>query len=118
MNHLNGTLTLFTAFAFIGYGLSCVFTQHMVAEFTRYGLSKFRRLTGYLQIMGAAGLIIGIFEPRIGLLAASGLCLQMTLGVVVRIRIRDSWIQASPATSFMFINGYLAYFFANQINQL
>ena len=116
MTSANNYLIALSAIAFIGYGASCVWTTHMVIEFDRYKLASFRKLTGYLQLIGAIGLIIGFQSPLIGCFAASGLCLQMMLGVSVRIRIRDPFLQAMPATSFMLLNGYLtAVFYSRMI---
>ena len=107
---------LLTIVAFFGYGASCVFSGHMVAEFERYRLARFRKLTGYLQILGATGLLIGfLFSPVIGLLAALGLSVQMLLGFEVRLRIRDSFWQCLPSFSFMLINAGLVVGFLNRV---
>lgn len=87
----------------------------MVLEFERYRLATFRKLTGYLQLLGALGLLIGLYAPAIGLAAASGLSLQMLLGVGVRIKIKDSLLQALPASSFMLLNAYLAFVFIGRL---
>jgi hypothetical protein len=107
-------LIWFSAISFMGYGVSCVFSAHMVAEFQRYQLARFRMLTGLLQILGATGLLIGLISPLIGMLAAGGLAAQMLLGFCVRLKIRDSLFQASPSFIFMWLNAYLCYAF-NQI---
>lgn len=43
---------------FLFYGVLCLFADGMVDEFERYGLSRFRRLTGALEVLGATGLVI------------------------------------------------------------
>ncbi|MGJ8649465.1 MAG: DoxX family protein [Opitutaceae bacterium] len=101
-------LITFCALSFFGYGWSCLFTNHMVAEFERYHLSNFRRLTGIVQLIGAAGLATGILLPWVGGLAAAGISLQMACGLGVRVRIGDSWLQCLPATSYMILCGWLA----------
>lgn len=102
----------FSAFSFYIYGFSCVFTTRMVAEFERYGLARLRALTGYLQIAGATGLLLGLGGfPRLGFLAAVGLSLQMFSGLVVRVRIRDRLVQCLPAFVFMVLNAIIAYLF-------
>ena len=107
---------LFTAIAFLIYGPCCVFSGYMVVEFERYRLARFRRITGYLQILGAVGLIIGfLFSPIAGLLAAFGLCIQMLLGFGVRILISDSLLQCLPSFSFMLINAGLVVGFINRL---
>jgi hypothetical protein len=101
-------LTLFCSFSFWGYGLSCIFSKHMKAEFERYGLARFRLITGLLQVAAAAGLLIGMKLPAVGIFSATGLAAQMALGLGVRLRIGDSWILCLPATAYMIICGYLA----------
>jgi hypothetical protein len=80
----------------------------MVVEFQRYGLSKFRKMTGILQLMAACGLVIGLYIPWLGGIAACGLTLQMACGLVVRIRIKDAWYLCIPAGSYMLLCGWLA----------
>ena len=100
-------LTWFSALSFLGYGISCVFTGHMQAEFERFGLARHRVIVGLTQIAGAVGLLVGFHYPFIGILSAGGLALQMLLGVGVRIKIRDSFLQTLPATFYFLLNAYL-----------
>jgi uncharacterized membrane protein YkgB len=100
-------LNLFSAISFLGFGATCLFSQHMRKEFHRYGLASYRSLTGILQLIAFAGLIVGIWVPVIGLLASGGLALQMLLGVAVRIKIGDSALQCVPATSYFVLNAWL-----------
>lgn len=80
----------------------------MVAEFQRYGLSKYRVLTGALQLLAAVGLLLGLKFPWIGGVAAAGLALQMACGLGVRIHLGDAWYYCLPAASYMIICGALA----------
>lgn len=52
-------ITFLTAISFLFYGTSCLTTAHMKKEFQRFGYPRQRLLTGYLQLLGALGLIIG-----------------------------------------------------------
>lgn len=104
-------LNLFSAVSFFGFGIACLATGAMRAEFERYGLDRFRKLTGWLQLAGATGLIVGIFTPWIGAAAAAGLCLQMLAGVIVRIRINDTALQMIPATFYCLLNGCLTWMY-------
>ena len=107
---------LLTAIAFLVYGPCCVFSGHMVVEFERYRLARFRKITGYLQILGAVGLLIGFLgTPIVGLLASLGLSIQMLLGFGVRLLIRDSLLQCLPSLSFMMINVGLVFGFVNRL---
>lgn len=80
----------------------------MVAEFTRYGLPKYRVITGVLQIGASVGLLLGLVVPWIGGIASAGLALQMACGLGVRVKIGDAWYLCLPAAIYMLICGYLA----------
>ena len=107
---------LLTAIAVLVYGLCCIFSGHMVVEFERYRLARFRMLTGYLQILGAIGLVVGfLFSPTAGLFEALRLSVQMLLGFGVRLLIRDSLLQCLPSFGFMLINAGLVFGFVNRL---
>jgi hypothetical protein len=77
----------------------------MKIEFERYGLAKFRKLTGLLELLGGIGLITGYYlYPALLYLSALGLATLMLLGVIVRLRVKDSYIQILPALLLMIIN--------------
>lgn len=108
---------LLTAIAFLIYGLCCIFSGHMIVEFERYRLARFRMLTGYLQILGAIGLLVGfLISPVAGLVAALGLSVQMLLGLGVRLLIRDTLLQCLPSFGFMLINAGLVFGFVNRLS--
>ncbi|WAC02345.1 DoxX family protein [Lacinutrix neustonica] len=109
-------ILLFTSFAFAYYGYNCLRTNLMISEFKRFGLTKKQRqLTGMLQIIGATGLVLGLFHSWIGLFASGGLAVLMVLGFGVRLKIKDSFLQAIPSFVFILINGYLFYVFLRLI---
>lgn len=95
------------ALAFLGYGVSCLSTEHMVREFERYGLSRARTLTGWLEIAGGIGLLAGFLVPLAGIAAAAGLGLLMAMGILTRIRIRDPLAAMAPAIAFLVLNLFL-----------
>lgn len=96
-----------SAAAFLVFGLACLTTRHMVEEFRRYGLARFRVLVGSLEVLGALGLVAGVVWPAVHLLAALGLSLLMALGVATRIRIRDTVVQSLPAAALLLVNAFL-----------
>ena len=100
-------LNLFCAVSFLGYGLSCLASKHMVREFERFGLAKFREITGILQLFGGAGLLVGLQFSVIGMIAAGGLALQMLLGFGVRLKIRDSLLLGLPAFTYLVLTALL-----------
>ena len=93
--------------AFLFYGLSCLFSNGMVDEFERFGLSRFRRLTGALELLGALGLLAGYFFTPLAIAAAGGLTLLMILGVATRIRVRDPLLVTLPAILLLAVNLYI-----------
>ncbi|MEI8359935.1 MAG: DoxX family protein [Deltaproteobacteria bacterium] len=92
---------------FLYYGLSVLVSDAMVADFERFGLSRFRRLTGSLEVLGSVGLMLGYFLPILVVAAASGLTLLMVLGLATRYRARDSFTEALPALVLAVMNLYI-----------
>jgi hypothetical protein len=62
-------------------------------------------MTGFLQLLGAIGLLIGLyFSPILLLLASMGLSILMIAGFIVRLKINDNFIQSSPSFLFAVLN--------------
>ncbi len=93
--------------AFLFYGLVCLCSESMVAEFERFGLARLRTLTGTLELLGALGLIFGYFYPPLVTASSAGLSLLMIMGIVVRLRIRDRLIAMLPALALLLINAFV-----------
>lgn len=93
--------------AFLAYGVHCMVSDHMAAEFRRYGLRGLHRLVGALEIAGALGLIAGYFVPPLTSAAAAGLCVLMALGVWTRARIGDPLLAMLPALFFCAVSAFL-----------
>ena len=100
-------VVVFCALSFLFYAIACLTTSHMKREFKRYGLERFRQLTGILQLLGVAGLLTGITFPAAGIGAAGGLTVQMLLALVARRKIKDSVIECLPAFFFCALNAWL-----------
>jgi len=96
-----------SAIAFLAYGIACLVTPRMDAEFERYGLARYRRLIGALECLGALGLIVGHFNRPILVLAAAGLTLTMLMAIATRIRIRDSLARTLPAIVLLVMNAFV-----------
>jgi hypothetical protein len=95
---------------FIYFGIGCLISEFIVSEFVRYGLEKFRIITGILQILGAAGLLIGLyFDSRILLFSSVGLGVLMICGFIVRININDNFFKCLPSFSFAVLNLFIAF---------
>lgn len=94
------TLDIFIALsaaAFLFYGLACLFSPKLVAEFERYRLPQYRVLVGSLEVAGALGLIAGWWLPPLQAAAAAGLTALMLCGLWARWRIHDPWYAMLPA---------------------
>jgi uncharacterized membrane protein YphA (DoxX/SURF4 family) len=99
---------LFSAMSFLFYGWGCIFSARIGLEFVRYQLDGFRRLVGGLQLAGSAGLIGGLWVAPLGAAAAIGLAILMAMGLAVRLRLKDTPLQMSPALMYLLLNGCLA----------
>jgi hypothetical protein len=104
---LNVVLILFSSLSFFAYGLACFLSAYMKREFERYLLGSQRVLVGGLQLCAAIGLVAGLSQPWLGRAAAAGLALMMLVAVGVRIKIKDSLSQTTPALFYLALNAYL-----------
>lgn len=103
-----GAAVVIAAVLFLVYGGLCLFSNGMEAEFERYGLSRFRRLTGALEVLGGAGLLVGLMVTEVMLISSAGLATLMLLGIVARVRVRDPFLEILPATILMVMNVFIA----------
>ena len=101
-------LLLINALCFLYYGAALLLSKRMKEEFERMGKPQFRVLVGICQILGAIGLIVGLWVPWIGFSAAIGISVLMLLGVGLRVSNRDTIFQTLPAAFFCVLNAYLA----------
>lgn len=98
---------IFSSVSFLFYGISYFTSTKMKSEFKRFGLEKYGTLTAILEIMGGVGLVIGLkFNPLL-IISAGGLALLMFLGVLVRIKAKDSFGITIPALFYMLLNVYI-----------
>lgn len=71
--------------------------DEMMSELDRLGVStRLARLIGVLEILGAAGLVIGLWIGPLGIAAAAGLVLLMTGAVIYHVRARDTAKKTMP----------------------
>ena len=85
----------------------------MKLEFERYGLGRYRTLTGFLELLGGLGIILGLKFKELYFLSTLGLTLLMFLGIIARLRVKDKFISILPAIIYFFLNLYL---FINQMS--
>ena len=100
-------LAALSAAAFLFYGLACLFSAKLVAEFERYRLAQFRVLVGSLEVAGALGLVVGWWFPPLQTAAAAGLFALMLCGLWARWRIRDPWYAMMPAFVLAVMNLFI-----------
>lgn len=79
----------------------------MKREFERYQFSRYRTLTGTLQILGALGLLIGVYYKPLLILASGGLAGMMLTAVGIRRKIGDPWLAKVPAIFYLAVNLYI-----------
>ncbi len=88
-------------------GVSCFVGPAMRREFGRFGLERLRILTGALEMLGAGGLLVGLWWPPALRLAAGGLALLMLAAVAIRLRQRDTPWLILPAALLAGVNGLI-----------
>ena len=81
----------------------------MKNEFKRFNLKKLGFLVIMLEILGALGLLVGIWYKPLLLVSSAGLALLMFLGVIVRFNVKDSLWITIPALFYMSLNTYIFY---------
>lgn len=79
----------------------------MIKEFNRYGLNKYRTLVGYLELMGALGLLLGLKWKILLLMSSAGLSVLMLLGFLVRLKIKDKTTLLLPSFIYMLLSIYV-----------
>ena len=98
---------IFSSVSFLFYGITYFTSTKMKTEFKRFGLEKFGAVTAILELMGGLGLIIGLKFNPVLVISSFGLALLMFLGVLVRIKVKDSILITLPALFYMLLNLYL-----------
>ena len=79
----------------------------MKGELKKFGLEKAGSLIAVLELLGSLGLIVGLKFQLILLVSAGGLAILMFLGVLVRIKAKDTFRDTLPALFYLVINTYI-----------
>jgi putative oxidoreductase len=78
-----GVMFLMAAFSKFG-------SKQQVEAFNHYGYSQgFRVVTGLVEVIGAAAMIVGIWYPLIATLAGLWLGITMLVATITHIRVKD-----------------------------
>ena len=120
---INLILILFSSVSFIVYGISSFRSKRMISEFQRWGYANQRKLIGYFQLIGGAGLMFGSLleisndngENLINssnILSASSFLLTVLMvgAIFVRINIKDKLVNVLPATFYAILNFVILYY--------
>jgi len=81
----------------------------MKSEFERFNLKHIGLFIIILEILGAIGLLVGIFFKPILLISSGGLSLLMFFGFMTRVKLKDSFLVSFPSIFLMILNGYIFY---------
>lgn len=109
MNYLLVSCVLISSLSFAGYSISYFISPNMKEEFERFNLKGFGIYVIILEALGAIGLLVGLFSKPLLLLSSGGLALLMLLGVLTRIKSKDSLKVSLPALFFMILNAFIFY---------
>lgn len=104
---------IISSFSFFAYSLSYFISSHMKEEFNRFGLKKIGFSVIILEIIGATGLLIGLKYNPILIVSSLGLALLMFFGLIVRLKLKDSFKVLAPALFYFMLNAYI---FWNSLN--
>ena len=92
---INNLLLIFLcSLFFLFFGIGCLRSPYLIAEFERYGVPQFRTLTGLLQLLGGMGILLGYYWSSLQRFSCFGLALLMLFGVV-RIKLKTALFKAS-----------------------
>jgi hypothetical protein len=109
MNYLLIPCVLFSSLSFMAYSISYFVSPHMESEFERFNLKHLGLFIIILEILGAFGLLLGLFFKPILIIASCGLSVLMLLGFITRIKVKDGFLVSFPAIFYMILNGYILY---------
>lgn len=75
---------------FLMAGFTKFGAKQQVEAFKHYGYSQgFRVLTGFVEVIGGAAMIVGIWYPVIATLAGLWLGITMLVATITHIRVKD-----------------------------
>lgn len=104
LERLLTALQLLSAISFVYYGALCLVSANLVKEFERYRLAKYRRVTGFLELIGGLGQLVGFYSAPLLLASSAGLAGLMICGIWARARIQDPWYLFLPAFVLFLVN--------------
>lgn len=94
---------------FLIYGVVCFYSVSMANDFHRFGLDYLRIPTGILELLGGAGLLIGLKWTPATWISSAGLALLMLIAFAIRMRMRDNIAVSLPSFTLILLNLYILY---------
>ena len=102
-------LVLVSAFSFLFYSVRSFYSKNMIVEYSRWGFSKFRILISLFQLFAGVALIIGLDNLKLLTLTSFLLAVMMVCAIIVRIKIKDSFVDSLPAIFYAVLNFIICY---------
>lgn len=107
---------LFSAISFVVYSLHSVFSRRMILEFSRWGIGNLRILVASFQMLGGIGLLLGMYNIWLLCLVSFFLTLMMIIAIIIRIRVRDSFLLTVHALMYALLSFIIFYSSFVEIN--
>ena len=102
-------IIIFISFSFIIYGFSGVLSNKMKEEYLRWGFNDYRIIISSIQLLCALFLLFGLFYPFFVIYCVTIFFFMMLGAIVVRVRIRDGFLEILPALMYCVLNAILIY---------
>ncbi len=102
-------LILISASSFFFYSVRSIFSNHMISEYSRWGLSRARIFISLLQFLLALSLIMGLWNLYLLLISSFFLTVMMIFAILVRVKIKDSLLDSVPAVFYALLNLSICY---------
>ena len=90
----------------------------MILDFARWGVKKLRILVAIFQMMGGIGLLLGLYNIRLLCLVSFLLTLMMMIAIIIRAKVKDSFMMTLPAILYALLNLIIFYNSFLEINTL
>ena len=113
---IKDVLILFSSISFVIYSLYSIFSKRMILEFSRWRLGNLRVLVASFQMLGGIGLLFGMYNIWLLSLVSFLLILMMISAVIIRIRVKDSFLMTLPAIIYALVNSVIFYISFLSIN--
>ena len=103
------TTVLFTGISFVVYGINSFISKRMKKEFKRWGLENKRKTIACCQLVGGAGLLMGLASSTILILSSASLVVMMLVAIGVRIKVKDDISDILPAVAYLALSAMILY---------